>query len=208
MTDVFALPEPEDLVQLRAQIAQLDALPDAPADEVAAAESDESAAAATAFHGGGDDAACFAYRYSFALAAGTLAGSFWETLKLKAAEAHRFVDVIEQCAVVERPALGLVRDIVVRGVGADWMSSGWDGPPAGVEVRATERVFVDEEARTILYRERTDRFVCMNALVAQEGGRFAMRGTYIYPVKRSRAAFLETNARLFAQLEKHASAAE
>jgi hypothetical protein len=204
MTDVLFELEPEDLAQLRAQIAQLDALPDALAD----AEVDESAAAATGFHGGVGDAACFAYRYSFALAAGTSAGSFWETLKLKAAEAHRFVDVIEQCTVVERTALGLVRDIVVRGVGADWMSSGWDGPPAGVEVRATERVFVDEEARTVLYRERTDRFVCMNALVVQEGGRFAMKGTYIYPVKRSRAAFLETNARLFAQLEKHASAAE
>ena len=193
--DVFALPEPQNITQLRALIAQLNALPEAPADDTAAApEAAEGAVAATAF----------AYRYAFALAAGTPPDAFWAALKLKAAEAHRFVDVIDECVVTARPALGLLRDIMVRGCAASWMTSKWDGPPPGVEVRATERVMIDEEQRTVLYRERTGRFMCLNALVEQDG-LVAMHGTYVYPAKRSRAAFLETNARLFAQLEKYAT---
>ena len=47
-------------------------------------------------------------------------------------------------------------------------------------------------------------FMCLNALIEQDG-LVAMHGTYVYPAKRSRAAFLETNARLFAQLEKYAT---
>ena len=171
----FDLPEPENPTQLRMQIDLINSLRDAPDD----APEDASLSV-------------YVYRYSFPLEEGTPADAFWSTLQLKAAEANRFVDVIAECAVKHTADLGFVRAIVVK-------------PAPGVEIRATERVFFAEEDRkTILYRERTDQFCCLNEL-SVDGGTAVFKGTYVYPAPRSRADFLADNEAMFNKLQSHAN---
>ena len=133
----------------------------------------------------------YVYRCSFPLEKGTPTDAFWSTLQLKAAEANRFVDVIAECAVKHSADLGFVRDIVVK-------------PAPGVEVRATERVFIAEDSKAILYRERTDQFCCLNEL-SVVFGTAVFKGTYVYPAPTSRADFLTDNEAMFKKLQLHAN---
>jgi hypothetical protein len=135
----------------------------------------------------------YVYRYSFPLEKGTPAAvdAFWSAMQLKAAEANRFVDVIAECAVKHTADFGFVRDILVK-------------PAPGVEIRATERVFVAEDRKTILYRERTGKFCCLNEL-SVDCGTAVLKGTYVYPAPRSRADFLADNEAMFNKLQTHAN---
>ena len=170
----FDLPEPENPTQLRLQIDLINSLRDAPDD--APEDASES---------------MYVYRYSFPLEKGTPVDAFWSAMQLKAAEANLFVDVIAECAVKHTADFGFVRDILVK-------------PAPGVEIRATERVFVAEDRKTILYRERTGKFCCLNEL-SVDCGTAVLKGTYVYPAPRSRADFLADNEAMFNKLQTHAN---
>ena len=181
--------EAETLDELRAQIAAIRALP-------------------TAGTVGRSSESVHAYRYSFELPDDIAPDAFFQTLQLKAAEAHRFVGVIDSCQrrADESVSLGFVRDIVVK-------------PAPGVVVSAIERVALDTEQRTVLFRQRAsvadDRFCCINSVVSCGDGsrdgraaevgatKFRFEGVYCYPTPRDADAFLADNAAMFERLEAH-----